>query len=202
MLKKCIKIGLTGGIATGKSIVAGILKKQGALVIEADTISRSVVQPGSAVLKQIKTAFGDGVICSDGTLNRKKLADTVFGNTAKRDLLNSILHPLIIDTLIKKIEAFEASGQHHLIVADIPLLFECGLQNRFDIVLVITADKETRINRIMKRDAVSRKQAEQRIEAQMPCSQKTRLADYVIDNSAARDELEQKTLETLYKILK
>lgn len=202
MMKKPITIGLTGGIATGKSTVAAIMKAHGVAVIQADDISKQMVSPGTPALKQIETRFGTEMINPDGSLNRKKLGATVFNDTEKRTLLNNILHPLIIEEVFQTVQRLEKAGTVSVIAADIPLLFECGLQKNFDVTLVVTADMETRLKRIMQRDGLSKMQAQKRIDAQMSCSEKVKQADYVIDNSGGLDTLSEKTLEALKKILK
>ncbi len=200
MAIQCLKIGLTGGIATGKSSVGAILKKNGAVLIEADKISRKIVEPDSKAIKLIAGAFGKDFINRDGSLNRAKLSRTIFNNSEKRELLNNILHPIILDKIWKEIEKIEKAEKSCLIVVDIPLLFECGLQKNFDINIVVTAEMETRIKRIMKRDNISREEAQKKITAQLPCSKKIKLADYVIDNSGKIEELEYKTVAILKKL--
>ena len=173
-----MKIGLTGSIACGKSAVSQYLRELGYFVADADAISRSLTAPGGQALPLLREAFGDGIF--DGyMLNRRRLGGIVFGDADKRAQLNAILHPLIIRTFQAELNEHDAPDT--LVFGDVPLLYECGMAQMFDRIFVVSAPRETQIARLLARDGLSRKDAERRIDAQMPLAQKCALADAVID---------------------
>ena len=173
-----MKIGLTGSIACGKSAVSQYLRELGYFVADADAISRSLTAPGGQALPLLREAFGDGIFDGD-MLNRRRLGDIVFGDADKRAQLNAILHPLIIRTFQTELNEHDAPDT--LVFGDVPLLYECGMAQMFDRIFVVSASRETQIARLLARDGLSRKDAERRIDAQMPLAQKCALADAVID---------------------
>ena len=173
-----MKIGLTGSIACGKSAVSQYLRELGYFVADADAISRSLTAPGGRALPLLREAFGDGIFDGD-VLNRRRLGDIVFGDADRRAQLNAILHPLILSTFQAELEAHDAPDA--LVFGDVPLLYECGMAQMFDRIFVVSASRETQIARLLARDGLSRKDAERRIDAQMPLAQKCALADAVID---------------------
>lgn len=173
-----MKIGLTGSIACGKSAVSQYLRELGYFVADADAISRSLTAPGGQALPLLREAFGDGIFDGD-MLNRRRLGGIVFGDADKRAQLNAILHPLIIRTFQTELNEHDAPDA--LVFGDVPLLYECGMAQMFDRIFVVSAPRETQIARLLARDGLSRKDAERRIDAQMPLTQKCALADAVID---------------------
>lgn len=173
-----MKIGLTGSIACGKSAVSQYLRELGYFVADADAISRSLTAPGGQALPLLREAFGDGIFDGD-MLNRRRLGGIVFGDADKRAQLNAILHPLIIRTFQTELNEHDAPDT--LVFGDVPLLYECGMAQMFDRIFVVSASRETQIARLLARDGLSRKDAERRIDAQMPLTQKCALADAVID---------------------
>ena len=173
-----MKIGLTGSIACGKSAVSQYLRELGYFVADADAISRSLTAPGGQALPLLREAFGDGIFDGD-MLNRRRLGGIVFGDADKRAQLNAILHPLIIRTFQAELNEHDAPDT--LVFGDVPLLYECGMAQMFDRIFVVSAPRETQIARLLARDGLSRKDAERRIDAQMPLAQKCALADAVID---------------------
>lgn len=173
-----MKIGLTGSIACGKSTVSQYLRELGYFVADADAISRSLTAPGGQALPLLREAFGDGIFDGD-MLNRRRLGGIVFGDADKRAQLNAILHPLIIRTFQTELNEHDAPDA--LVFGDVPLLYECGMAQMFDRIFVVSAPRETQIARLLARDGLSRKDAERRIDAQMPLTQKCALADAVID---------------------
>lgn len=170
-------IGLTGSIACGKSTVSAYLRELGYFVSDADAVSRSLTAPGGAALPLLRRAFGSGIFDGD-VLCRRALGSLVFGDAKKREQLNALLHPLIIKTVQRELDA--RNGPDTLVFGDIPLLYECGMAHMFDRVWVVCAPRETQIARLLARDGLSREEAAQRIDAQMPLSQKCALADAVI----------------------
>ncbi|GIP38220.1 dephospho-CoA kinase [Paenibacillus sp. J31TS4] len=186
-----MKIGLTGGIACGKSTVAEMLVERGAILIDADRIAREVVEPGTPLLQEVAAAFGQDVLHPDGSLNRKRLGEIVFADEAARKRLEGLLHPEIRATMRKRMEEAEKQQPDRLVIVDVPLLFESGLQAMFDEVLVVAVPPDKQLERLMARDGLTREQAELRLAAQMPIERKRELADAVIDNSGDRSDTER-----------
>lgn len=177
-----MKIGLTGSIACGKSTVSAYLRQLGYPIVDADAISRALTAPGGDALPAVRRAFGDSVF--DGEeLNRRALGALVFSDAEKRDALNAILHPMIISRI--QAELAEKDREGSFVFGDIPLLYECGMESMFDRIWVVSAPRETQIERLYARDGLSREEAERRIDAQMPLQEKTRRADAVIHTSAS-----------------
>ena len=186
-----MKIGLTGGIACGKSTVAAMLARRGAAVIDIDRIAREVVEPGRPALAAIAEKFGQAVLQPDGTLDRKKLGAIVFADPAKRKELERITHPAIRAEMKDRMRRFEEEDPDRLIVADVPLLFESGLESYFDKIMVVYVPRDEQKRRLMARDSLTEEEAEQRLKAQMDIEEKKRRADIVIDNSGPLDETER-----------
>ena len=192
-------LGLTGGIACGKTRAAAHLKRLGACVIDADEISRELTSRGGAALGDIRAAFGDGVFADERTLDREALAEIVFTNEEKRRVLERILHPAVQNEMLRLMEEARERNEK-VIVLDVPLLFETGMDALCDDVWVMTAPKEIQIERIMKRNGKTRSQAEARIASQMPLSEKEERAGRVIRTDRPREETE-KELGNLYQEL-
>lgn len=193
-------IGLTGGIACGKSTVANILRQKGILVIDADEISREITKKGKPAWQEIKEEFGEEVIGPDGEILRKKLAQIVFNNPTKLAALNQITHPRITKQLTEILAEIKAKKSQRIIVIEVPLLFECGLQDIFDEVWVVKAPQSLMIERLIRRDSLSKEDALKRISSQMPLTQKAQLADRVIENSGSVNDL-KKQIEDILKEL-
>ena len=187
-------IGLTGGIASGKSTVAAMLKGLGATVIDADEASRAVVEPGTPGLEAVVDAFGPEVL--DGErLDRWKLGAIVFEDEAARRRLEAITHPLIRSWMAERQREAEERGEER-VVLDIPLLYESGLERGLKAVIVVYAPAEVEMERLMARSALDEGEAGRRIAAQLPIEEKKARATYVIDNSGSREE----TLEQVRKV--
>lgn len=172
-------IGLTGGIACGKTTASDFFSDQGIEIIDADLVSRQVVQPGQPALEEIVKLFGSDILDSDGQLNRQKMRTLVFQDKSKRKQLENILHPVIrsrLDQLLK-----ESHGDY--VVFSVPLLIESGLQSRADRVLVIDVEPQTQLKRLTDRDGISLEQAHAMIDAQLPREKRNLAADDIIDNS-------------------
>jgi len=189
-----VVIGLTGGIASGKSLVARMFADLGAHLIDADTIVRELQAPGSPVLSEIARAFGEGVIGADGALDRGALGALIFRDPESRLRLNSIVHPKVAAEIRRRVESARASGTA-VIVIDIPLLFEgqrtgegTASQVAFDATIVVWIPEALQIERLVGRDALERDEAERRVRSQIPLDEKRKLADYSIDNSGDPDE--------------
>lgn len=186
-----MNIGLTGGIASGKSTVSKMLVHRGAILIDADQIAREVVEPGSPVLDQVAAHFGQAIITDDGRLDRKKLGSIIFHNEAERQALNHILHPPIRKMMKDRMTYHEEHNPHRLIVVDVPLLYESGLERMFEEVVVVYVPVHIQIQRLMDRDGLSREEAQRRIEAQMSIEIKKEKADDIIDNQGSKEETER-----------
>jgi len=186
-------IGLTGGIASGKSTVAAIFERLGAQVVDADLLAREVVAPGEEALERIAAAFGAGVLTPDGALNRAALGEKVFADQAARRTLEEITHPAIRQRAEKRLARLRAAGVATAFYVA-PLLIEAGVAARMDEVWVVYLDHATQLERLMARDGLTAAAAEARIASQMPMEEKKRLARIVIDNRGSREELEAEVL--------
>ncbi|WP_414055157.1 dephospho-CoA kinase [Macrococcus equi] len=182
-------IGLTGGIASGKSTVAKYLSDQGFVIIDADIASRKAVEVGTEGLAQIKKAFGDQVIRLDGSLDRKALGNIIFNDSSEREKLNKIVHPRVRD--IMENEKQNALMQGKIVVMDIPLLYENHLEHTVDEVWLVYIPLNIQIERLMLRNNLSQKEAQARIASQMSLEEKKEKADKVIDNSGSIDALHE-----------
>jgi len=189
-------IGLTGGIATGKSTVAKMLERRGYEVIDADAVVHELQTTGSPLLNQIVNAFGSTILQNDGSLNRGKLGKIVFDSAADRSKLNEIVHPAIRREFERKI----ASSQREVLFLDVPLLFEAGFDDMTEVNLVITAEEEVQLLRLLQRDGFSKAEAQARIHSQMPMNEKIERADFVIDNNGEMNVLEKKVDKFLEEI--
>lgn len=175
-------LGLTGGIATGKSTVSHIFKNSNVPVIDADIIARQVVKPKSETLKMIINEFGEKYLMENGALNRKKLGKLVFNDGAALEKLNGIIHPAIRKEILAQIQ-FQKKLGSPVIVLDMPLLFEQNYQIICDAVMVVFVPETTQLKRLINRDGLTSDEAQLRIKAQWPIQKKKDLADFVIDNS-------------------
>ncbi|MFD1779691.1 dephospho-CoA kinase [Fredinandcohnia salidurans] len=187
-----LTIGLTGGIASGKSTVSQMFKEAGIVVVDADVIARKVVEPGEEAYEQIVQSFGKDILLPDETIDRQKLGSVVFFNEEKRLLLNSIVHPAVRKQMLKEKEEHLNNGEETVIL-DIPLLFESKLTALVDRTLLVYVDYEIQLARLMNRNNLSKGEAEARIQSQMPLKDKIQLADAVIENNgtieATKDQL-------------
>ncbi|WP_336787990.1 dephospho-CoA kinase [Paenibacillus sp. MMO-177] len=183
-----MKIGLTGGIATGKTTVAAMLVERGAMLVDADQVAREVVMPGEPALEAVASAFGQAVIHTDGTLDRKALGGIVFNNRDLLAKLENILHPAIRNRMQHRIRQYEEQNPRQLVVADIPLLFETGQEMLYDGIMVAYVPRELQLKRLMERNGLAEEEAERRIGLQMDIEQKRSRADWIIDNSGSLDE--------------
>ncbi|WP_422657804.1 dephospho-CoA kinase [Paenibacillus sp. EC2-1] len=183
-----MNIGLTGGIATGKSTVSSMLIRKGALLVDADLIAREVMLPGHPVLAAVAGHFGQDVIQEDGQLNRKKLGEIIFNDPNERLVLNGITHPAIRQEIRRQMAEYESAYPERLVVVDIPLLYESELQVLFEKVIVVYVPRDKQLERLMERDGITEERALARLNSQMDIEQKKRLADEVIDNSGTLGE--------------
>ncbi len=192
-------IGLSGGIGSGKSTVAQMIREQGIPVLDADVVARQVTQPGQAAHKDIAAAWPE-VVGADGRIDRKMLAGIVFADSESRRRLEAITHPRIRAEAAAQTATLAAAG-HRLAFLEAALLVETGSYRDLDGLLVVTADDDTRIDRVLRRDGCRREDVLARMAAQLPMQEKTRVADYVIDNSSSLEDTAEQVLRRLQQIL-
>lgn len=186
-----ILVGLTGGVATGKSTVAKMFKRCGAVVIDADQLAHDVVKPGKPAWLEIVKTFGRAVLTPDRTLNRRELGAVVFGNRTKLRQLEQIIHPRVAREQARLTKQAARKDPHAVVIYDVPLLFEAGIDKRVDHTIVVTANRETQIARLKKRNGLSRAEAIRRIRSQMPLAKKIQRADHVLNGTLSRPSLRQ-----------
>lgn len=191
-------IGLTGGIATGKSTVADMFKTLGAIIVDADIIARKVVQPTTSVWQAIVDFFGQGILNADLSINRERLADLVFSESSLLQKLNEITHPEIRAKIEKEINTFTPSEK--IIIIDAPLLIESQMISLVDKLFVVHVSEKIQIERLMKRNNFNEQEAKNRIHAQIPLEKKLKLADIVIDNNGTIEELREK-IKQIWKVI-
>ncbi len=188
-------LGLTGGIATGKTTAANFLKSIGAKIIDADKIAHKIMEPNGPAYSDVVQFFGNNILDDDGSINRKKLGEIVFNNSELRQKLEKITHPIILNEIKNKLK--ENAENNTVLVA--PLLFEVGIDNLVDQVWVVYCNRETQIERLKNRDNITREAAKTRINAQMSLDKKIEKADLAIENENSIDELKNKLREAWEK---
>lgn len=190
-------VGLTGGVATGKSTVAKMFRRRGAIVIDADELARDVVQPGKPAWREIVMAFGKGILHPDCTIDRHALGAIVFHDKKNLRRLERIIHPRVAREQAKLVKRAEKKDPQAVVIYDVPLLFEVGIDKRVDRIIVVTADRETQITRLRKRNGLSRSEALRRIRNQLPLAKKRRLANYILDGTRDRKRLAKEVFKVL-----
>ena len=194
-------IGLTGGIGTGKSEAAKFLASLGAVHLDADAISHELTEPGGEALEPIRAEFGEGVFREDGTLDRRALANITFSDPARKRALEAILHPRIQRDIMRGIDRAAEEGAK-VVILDVPLLFETGMDALCDETWVLSADAETQVARVMMRDRVEREQVEARIQNQMPAEEKEKLATQVIPTERPMEKTQAELAALYQQVLK
>lgn len=189
-------VGLTGGIASGKSTVAEMIGRRGIAVVDADLLAREVVAPGSDGLAEISERFGEAVVRDDGSLDRKKLGAIVFADADARADLNRITHPRIAAASQRELAALAAAGEE-LAIYEAALIVENGIHRGLDALIVVAVDEDVQVARLTTRDGIDEEAARARITAQLPLADKVAAADYVVDNSGALAETERRVDEVL-----
>ncbi len=195
-----LKAGLTGSIAVGKSFVCEVLRELGAVVIDADETARDVVKPGMIGLRKIIENFGREVLQPNGELDRIKLGAIVFADSAKRQLLNYIVHPLVIEAQNDWLQAQEQENPQGIAVIDAALMIESGSYKRFTKLIVVWCKPAIQLERLMLRNSLSETEALKRINAQMPQEEKKRYADFLIDTSAGFEDARSQTIEVFEQL--
>lgn len=191
-----LRVGLTGGIGTGKSYVRSRFEVRGIPTIDADEVARAVVAPGTPALARIRERFGPGVVHADGTLDRPALAAIVFADAEQRQALEAIVHPAVRSVMDAWLATEQARGAE-VVVADIPLLFETGRAADFDVVVVAACEPEEQLRRVMRRDKTTADQAQARLAAQWPIGEKVRRAHFVIRTDGTFAETDRLTDEVI-----
>ncbi|MBR7825194.1 dephospho-CoA kinase [Actinospica sp. MGRD01-02] len=194
---RTLHVGLTGGIGAGKSTVARLLAGHGAIVLDADLAARAVVEPGTEGLAEVVGAFGPRVLREDGSLDRAALASVVFSDEERRKRLNAIVHPRVRAWMA---ERAAAAPEGSVVVQDIPLLVEGGLTPLFDVVVVVDADDDIRVGRLIRDRAMTEPEARARIAAQAPREQRNAAADRLIDNSGGTEELNEAVADLWHEL--
>jgi len=195
-------VGLTGGVASGKTTVSRVLKKEGAYIIDADQMARELVRPHTPVWKELVRAFGKDILRKDGSIHRKKLADIVFADLRQRKLLNQILHPRIRKEMMRRTKEIGRKDPEAVVVVDAPLLVELGEHRKMDKLIVVTSTQAQRIERLKKRDGIGPEEAQRIFSSQMPVENKVKLADFVIRNEGSFQETRQKAREVFQGLKK
>jgi len=193
-----MRVGLTGGVASGKSTVAALLRELGAVVVDSDVLAREVVEPGTPGLAAVVEAFGPGVLTADGRLDRPALGAVVFGDQPARRRLEGILHPLI-RARAAELEAAAPAGT--VVVHDIPLLVETGQADRFDAVVVVDVPVETQVARMVRDRGMSREDALARVKAQASREERLAVATHVVENTGTREDLRDRVTEVLEELV-
>ncbi|MGP8153772.1 MAG: dephospho-CoA kinase [Smithella sp.] len=196
-----LNVGLTGGIACGKSTVAKMFVNKGAHLIDFDRLAHEVQEPGKPAWQRIIDSFGKEILQPDRKIDRIKLGNIVFADKKKLGKLGKIVHPLIYREWEARLERIEKKEKHAIILSDVPLLFEGNMQYFFDLTMLVLVAPEEQISRLIKRSGVSREEAEKRLNSQMPISEKIALADIVIDNKGTIANTERKVDEIWQELL-
>jgi len=195
-------VGLTGGVASGKTTVSQVLKKEGAHIIDADQIARELVQPHGPAWNELVRTFGEEILQGDGSIDRKKLADRVFVDPNQRKLLNQILHPLITEEMDRRTREIGQKNPEAIVVIDAPLLIEVGYHRRADKVMVVVSTQAEQIERLKVRDGINSEEALRILSSQMPVEEKVKLADFVIRNEGSLAEVRERAKEVFRELKK
>ena len=196
-----LKVGLTGSIAVGKSFVLECFRELGCHVLDADKTAREVVEKGSEGLAEIAEKFGNDILAKDGSLDRKRMAAIVFADGEKRELLNSIVHPRVFAAQNEWLANIERIDPNAIAIVDAALMIESGGYRRFDKLIVVWCESAIQLQRLMLRDSLDRKTAEQRVAAQLSQDEKNNFADFLIDTSAGFDDAKRQVNEVYNELV-
>jgi len=186
-----LSVGLTGGIACGKSTVAEMLVRRGAHLIDLDKLAHEVEEPEKPAWKEITQAFGAEILAANKKIDRNKLARIVFADREKLKILNNIVHPRVLEEWCGRLKAIEIADERAIVLSDIPLLYEEKLQHLFDLTLLVLISPAEQVSRLMARNCLTQDEAQKRLESQMPIGEKRKLADIVIENKGTPEETEK-----------
>lgn len=195
-------MGVTGGVASGKTTVSRIFEREGAYLIDADRIARELVQVHSPAWREITRTFGKDIVKKDGTIDRKRLADRAFSDSRQRRLLNGILHPRIGKEMGKRVREIKRKDPDAIVIFDVPLLVETGFHREVDKVVVVTSTEKQQIKRLRKRAGMSQEETRKVIASQMPLEEKVKVADFVIPNEGSVGETRRKAREVFRELQK
>ncbi len=193
-------VGLTGGIASGKTVVSQVLGEEGAHIIDADQLARELIRPHTPAWEELRSVFGERILEKDGFIDRKALAEQVFGNPEQRKRLNQILHPRIKEEIDRRVSEVGQREPDAIIVIDAPLLIETGNHLHMDAVIVVSATERQQIERLKERSGATEEEARRIIASQMPLKEKLKVADIVIPNKGSLEETKRKTQEVYRKL--
>ncbi|HBF42217.1 MAG TPA: dephospho-CoA kinase [Desulfobacteraceae bacterium] len=193
-------LGVTGGIASGKTTVANMLKELGAPIIDFDLIARQIVEPGKRAWKDIVDYFSENMLLEDGNIDRRKLSNIIFNDTIKRKKLEEITHPRVFDEFHRQVTKFSGKSSEVIIQAVIPLLFEVGLERLVDSILLVYIPRERQIERLVRRDKISEQEADNILKAQLPIDEKVKHADFVIHNEISFEETRRQVKQLWQKL--
>jgi len=196
-IKKLFKVAVTGGAGSGKSLVCNRLKELGIKIISSDALAREAVAPGSTAHEKIFNCFGEKVLLSDGTLNRQMLRRIILNDAAARLSMERFIHPEISELMQRKMAQTEQQGDR-VVVVEVPLLFELGMEEQFDLIVVVSAASKLRVKRLMDRDNVSRDEAEELLNVQMPDKEKVERGGFVLSNDGSKEQL-IRSVDQLYE---
>ncbi len=194
-----IIVGLTGGIASGKSTISKMFKEKEVPVIDTDGIARNLLDNDESIYNAIVETFGEAVLTTDKKINRNKVAQIIFSDADKRQALNDIVHPKVKDIALREVSHYK-EDDHKIIVVDVPLLFEASFDKVCDVTVVVYARKKDQVSRLVSREGIDEAYAKQKVNAQMPMAKKKSLADYVIDNSKSILET-KKSFERVFEAI-
>jgi dephospho-CoA kinase len=197
-----LKVGLTGSIAVGKSYVVTVLAELGCVTFDADKVAHSVMEPGRPAYQDIVREFGEAIVGEEGSIDRQKLGAVVFANEGRRKRLNEIVHPRVIEEQNTLLQAAEAQKPDGIAIIDAALMIESGGFKRFDKLIVVYCDRETQIERLMRRNQITRADAERRVSAQMSSEEKLRYADYAIDTSGTFESTRHCVVDVYEKLVR
>jgi dephospho-CoA kinase len=195
-------VGLTGGVASGKTAVSRVLREEGAYIIDADQIARELVQPHKPAWNELVRAFGKEILQEDGSIHRRKLADKVFTDPEQRKVLNQILHPRIKEEMDRRTKEIGQKDPEAIVVIDAPLLVELGVYRKVDQLIVITSTQMQQMERLKERDGRSPEEALRLFSSQMPVEEKVKLADFVIRNEGSLEETKKRAKEVFKELKK
>ena len=193
-------VGLTGGVASGKSVVSRILKEEGAYLIDADQIARELVQPRTSAWEELVKVFGKEILQKDGSIHRKQLAAKVFSDPKQRDLLNRTLHPRIKEEMGRRLKAIGQKDPEAIVVIDAPLLVEMGNHREMDKVIVVISTEAQQIARLREREGMDQEEARRIMASQMATEEKVKVADFVIRNEGSLEETERRAREVFQEL--